>query len=373
MVSVTLVVTTTFPQYPGDPRGAFILRHWEQAAARGVSARVLVPRSAWCSGELAGPLDIVRFDYAPAQLSTLTGNFGILENIRDRPWRAALVPALVWSLRRALQRELDRGDVERVVAHMLLPGGWIVAEECARRGVPFELFAHGTDVDVLLWLPKSVRARFSAVIAHAEAVRFPSTEKLARFRRACTVPAGTPCIVEPMLHCVTPPSAPLERKGGAPAPTILYLGRLIPTKGVDDLFAAARRLRPSPRIEVAGDGPHRRRLQRLARRMGVDAVFHGFVHADAKHRLLSHADVVCVPSREAFGLSEGAPLVVAEAFAYGVPVVATSVGGIPELSASGARLLLVPPGDIAALGRALAEALGTGVMQAVPERRAGVG
>jgi glycosyltransferase involved in cell wall biosynthesis len=372
-VSATLVVTTTFPQYPGDPRGAFILRHWEQAAARGVRARVLVPRSAWCEGELAGPLDIVRFAYAPAQLSTLTGNFGILENIRDRPWRAALVPALVLALRRALVRELERGDVDRVVAHMLLPGGWVVADECSRRGVPFELYAHGTDVDVLLWLPRALRARFAERIAHADAVRFPSTEKLARFRRACAVPDTTRCIVEPMLHCVAPPAAPLDRREGAPAPTILYLGRLIPTKGVDDLFAAARRLVPRPRIEVAGDGPHRRRLQRLARRLGVDAVFHGFVHADAKHRLLSHADVVCVPSREAYGLSEGAPLVVVEAFAYGVPVVATSVGGIPELSTSGARLLLVPPGDFAALGEALAEALGIGVLQAVRERSAGVG
>ncbi len=371
-MSVTLVVTTTFPQYPGDPRGAFILRHWEQAAARGVQSRVLVPKSAWCSGELDSACEIVRFDYAPTRLATLTGNFGILENIRDRPWRAALVPALVWSLRRALVRELERGDVARVVAHMLLPGGWIVAEECSRRGVPFELFAHGTDVDVLLWLPAALRARFARIVASADAVRFPSTEKLARFRRACDVSADTRCIVEPMLHCVAPPAPPLDRPGGRRVPTILYLGRLIPTKGVDDLFAAARRLRPAPRIEVAGDGPHRRRLQRLARRMGVDAVFHGFVHADAKHRLLSHADVVCVPSREVAGLSEGAPLVVAEAFAYGVPVVASAVGGIPELVATGARLELVKPGDIAALGEALARALGGDVMHLVEPAR-GVG
>ncbi|MBC8073947.1 MAG: hypothetical protein IAG13_36850, partial [Deltaproteobacteria bacterium] len=203
-MSVTLVVTTTFPQYQGDPRGAFILRHWEQAAARGTEARVLVPTSAWCEGQLDSPLEIVRFGYAPARMSSLTGNFGILENIRDRPWRAALVPALVWSLRRALREQLDRGDVGRVVSHMLLPGGWIVAQQCSRRGVPFELFAHGTDVDVLLWMPARVRARFAAHVAHADLVRFPSTEKLAKFRRAVAFPESTRCVVEPMLHCVAP-------------------------------------------------------------------------------------------------------------------------------------------------------------------------
>jgi len=372
-VTHTLVVSTTFPQYPGDPRGEFILRHWEQAAHRGAEVRILVPRTAWCSGELPGPCEIVRFDYAPQRIATLTGNFGILENIRDRPWRAALIWPLVAGLRRALRRELDRPGVLRVVAHMLLPGGWIVAEECVERGIAFELFGHGTDVDVLLWLPARLRERFAAVVAHAEAVRFPSVEKRTRFVRvfASTHASLPPLVVEPMIHCVSTPAELPQRLPRTGPPTILYLGRLIPQKGVDDLFAAALRLRPVPQLEIAGDGPHRRRLQRLARRLGVRARFHGFVHADAKHRLLSAADVVCVPSREVAGLSEGAPLVVREAFAYGVPVVATRVGGIPELEHAEGHMELVPPRDTVALTRALAAVLGIGTDADTPRVRAG--
>ena len=359
-MSRVLVVSTTFPQYEGDPRGEFILRHWQQAARRGVHVRVLAPRTAWCRDDglqAASGLEIVRFDYAPARWSTLTGNFGILENIRARPGRAALVCPLWRGLAAALRRELDRGDVERVVAHMLLPGGWIVAEHCSRRGLPFELFGHGTDVDVLLALPRPLRRRFAAHVAAAATIRFPSAEKRARFERACPGSlAPTRLVVEPMVHCVPDPQPSPARVRDPARPSILYLGRLIPQKGVDDLFAAVASALPAARLDIAGDGPHRRRLERHARRLGLQPRFHGFVHAEAKHALLGAADVVCVPSREVAGLSEGAPLVVREAFAYGVPVVATAVGGIPELSGGG-RLELVAAGDLAALGQALVRVL----------------
>lgn len=358
-MSATLVVSTTFPQYEGDPRGEFILRHWEQAASRGTRVRVLAPRTAWCRGELAGPCELVRFAYAPRPFSTLTGNFGILENIRERPWRAALIAPLWIALARAVERELDRGDVERVVAHMLLPGGWIVADACSRRGVPFELFGHGTDVDVLLRLPAPLRRRFLARIGAAEAVRFPSAEKRERFRRAFGLRTDpTRLVVEPMVHCVAkPPAAATRSRARTGAPTILYLGRLIPQKGVDDLMVVSARMHPRPRLEIAGDGPHRRKLQRLARRLALEVRFHGFVHQPAKQALFDAADVLCVPSREVAGLSEGAPLVIREAFEHDLPVVATAVGGIPELDHPHGRLHLVVPGDPDALQRALERVL----------------
>ena len=88
--------------------------------------------------------------------------------------------------------------------------------------------------------------------------------------------------------------------------------------------------------------------------MGVEAVFHGFVSGARKREVLSSAAVMCVPSREVGRLSEGSPLVVSEATSLGIPVVATRVGGIPELAEDGALVTLVEPGDRAALRRALA-------------------
>ncbi|RMG93533.1 MAG: glycosyltransferase [Deltaproteobacteria bacterium] len=351
-----LVITSTFPQYPDDPRGAFLRAHWEAAAAAGACVRVLVPRTRWAGDAPGGRIEIRRFRYAPRRIATLTGRFGILENVREAPWRAALVPPLMAAGARAIDREIDAFAPDRVVAHMWLPFGLVAAHRARVRGLAFEVYGHGTDVDVVLALPEPIRRRMLDLLAAAEVLHLPSAEKARRVRNAAA--RDLPLRVEPMVHCVPEPpdaASPEPRSG------ILFLGRLIPQKGVDVLLEAAARLARPVRVDVAGDGPLRRRLERQARRLGVDVVFHGYVQGARKLRLLRRAAVVCVPSRPSWGrLGEGAPLVVREALAHGAKVVASDLGGIPELCSGDPRAVLVPPGDPAALARALAGQLGLG-------------
>lgn len=354
-----LVLSSTFPQFPDDPRGRFILRHWEARARGGDQVRFLVPDTAWVHGDLASDCEVVRFRYAPHDLSSLTGHFGILENIRDRPWRALLVLPFLAALRGALQAELRRFRPDRVVAHMLLPCGLVAIEAARAAGLACDLHGHGTDVDLVLKLPGALRRRVGAALLSADRLTFPSADKRARFTAALGLPGVPPnCHVETML--ATLPTDPIA----SPPPgsrDVLYLGRLIKQKGVDDLLRAAALMPERPRLEIAGDGPERPRLQALAHAHRLDARFHGFVHGAAKDALYRRAALLCVPSREIGGLSEGAPLVIAEARRYGLPVVATAVGGIPELM----RDLypdapLVRPGAPEALARALSSTLARG-------------
>lgn len=352
-----LVVSSTFPQFSGDPRGRFILRRWEARAAAGDDVRFLVPNTAWVRGTLPTACEVVRFPYAPAGLSSLTGNFGILENIRDRPWRALLVPPFFAALRRALEQELRRFRPERVVAHMLLPCGLAAALSARAAGVPCELYGHGTDVDLVLRLPGPVRRAIVQALLGAERLAFPSADKLARFAAALPRPArpGQLC-VETMVDTLAGADAPATRRPGGR--DVLFVGRLIRQKGVDDLLTAAALMPERPRLQIAGDGPERRRLQSMATSLQLDARFHGFVHEPEREALYREVSLLCVPSREVGGLSEGAPLVIAEARRHGLPVVATAVGGIPELMRDlypGAPL--VRPGAPDALAAALAAAL----------------
>lgn len=354
-----LVVTSTFPQWAGDPRGRFLLRHWEARAALGDRVRVLAPRTAWVHGALPSACEVVRFAYAPAGMSSLTGQFGILENIRDRPWRALLVPPFVAALQRALVREIERFRPDRIAAHMLVPCGLVAGLVARAAGVPCEQYGHGTDVDVLLALPGPLRRAAFAALTDAESIALPSRDKLTRVAAALG-PAAPPLRVETMAAGVTVEACPME-----PVPPdmpkgsdVLFLGRLIRQKGVDDLLTAASLMPTRPRLQIAGDGPERRRLQGKAAALGVDARFHGFVEGPQKAALYRRAALLCVPSREVGALSEGAPLVIAEAKAYGLPVVATAVGGIPELMRDlYPHADLVQPGQPAALARALGQAL----------------
>jgi glycosyltransferase involved in cell wall biosynthesis len=148
------------------------------------------------------------------------------------------------------------------------------------------------------------------------------------------------------------PDAGLSRALGLdPAvPVVGYFGRLEHGKGVDVLIDAAARLHdklPPTAFLFVGDGPLREALVARAAAAGLPACFAG--HRDDAPALLRLCAVVVLPSRqEAFGR------VLIEAMAVGVPVVASHVGGIPEVCTDGVTALLVPPEDPDALAVAIA-------------------
>ncbi len=140
-------------------------------------------------------------------------------------------------------------------------------------------------------------------------------------------------------------SAVRAELGASGRPVVLAVGRLAAQKDYDTLLAASAHLAShplQPLILVAGDGPERDRLQRVidTRRLPVRLLG----RRDDVPDLLAAADVYVLSSRW-----EGSPLVVQEAMASGLPVVATAVGGIPHMVKNGA--LLVPAGDSTAIAR----------------------
>ncbi len=140
---------------------------------------------------------------------------------------------------------------------------------------------------------------------------------------------------------------------GAPAraPLIGWIGRVSPEKGPDLLLDAMRPLGPTARGVVIGDGPLRAPLEAASRAALGDRVTWCGAVPDAG-ALVGAFDVVVLSSR-----TEGTPMVLLEAMAAGVPVAAFAVGGIPAV-VSDREAFLAPPGDAAALARAIAAALG---------------
>ena len=137
-------------------------------------------------------------------------------------------------------------------------------------------------------------------------------------------------------------------------PTITSAGRLGPEKGIDVLlraFAGVIVALPEARLRIAGDGPERAHLERLAATLGVGGAvdFLGHQGAEQLEQSFRVGWVHAVPSRspESFGLTA------AEGMMRGTAVVATRAGGLAEIVVDGETGLLVPPGDAAALRDAL--------------------
>ena len=202
------------------------------------------------------------------------------------------------------------------------------------------------------WLKRPFLGRFAALLAVSEAVR----------ARLLAGGLLAPARVITIRNGIEPPAAPADRAAirrqlgvAADAPVVGFVGRLSPDKGLPVLLEAAAALRlrrPRLQVVVIGDderGGRRGRGpgERVAEAGGDGAVrFLGY-RPDAAD-LSAGFDLQAVPS-----LAEPFGLVVLEAMARGVPLVATAAGGIPEIVRPGRDGLLVPPGDAAALAGAL--------------------
>ena len=148
-----------------------------------------------------------------------------------------------------------------------------------------------------------------------------------------------------MVHCGVDPALFPPRRHSGEGSQLLFVGRLAGVKGLPillDALAQLKQRRPDIHLSVAGDGPDRARLEAQARRLGVaeNVSFLGYRSQQQVRELLAGTDVFVMSS-----FAEGVPVVLMEAMAAHVAVVATRIAGIPELVEDGVSGFLVPPGD----------------------------
>jgi glycosyltransferase involved in cell wall biosynthesis len=148
-------------------------------------------------------------------------------------------------------------------------------------------------------------------------------------------------------------SSTVRREAPAPTARLLFAGRFAPEKGIDLILDAARLLRDQGHaihVDLVGDGALASELRGHAFvTSGSSVTFHGWVDDDIQlDKFFQQADIFVHPSR-----SEGIPKVLLKAMAYGLPIVTTTVGGIPDIVQNGLNGLLVPPNDAALIAQAI--------------------
>jgi teichuronic acid biosynthesis glycosyltransferase TuaC len=221
-------------------------------------------------------------------------------------------------------------------AHFAYPCGLAALGLAQSTAVPVVLTLHGSDVNTNPYANRWSRSRFEAAVTGASCVLAVSealAEKTLALsgRKPLVLPVGID--LRPYSHRLDKPSArrllglPLDKR------MVLFVGNLIRSKGIEELVAALAELQ-SERIlgYLIGDGP----LRAVVQQSGIARCL-GRLPNPQVAPYLAAADLFVLPS-----YSEGMPTVLVEAAAAGVPILATEVGGIPELLAE-ERGFLVPP------------------------------
>ena len=152
-----------------------------------------------------------------------------------------------------------------------------------------------------------------------------------------------------IVHCGVDPNLFEAKRHHGRGNRLLFVGRLAAAKGLTILLQAVSAL-DGITLEIAGDGPDRRMLEESAHELNISdrTKFLGYQSPEQVRDLLKRTDVFVLSS-----FAEGLPVVLMEAMAAGVPVVATHIAGIPELVEDGHNGLLVPPGSAGATAEAI--------------------
>jgi len=234
---------------------------------------------------------------------------------------------------------LEKGVMVMVAAAL---GHWVVL--CPRSGMVVDDLRNSA---VYRWFIPRVLRCADVVICQGERWR--------DFYRAAGRLDDNRLMVIPNWIRVADYATPVRRENAAAAAGVvfLFLGWLEEFKGAGDLIAAiaeaAGRLDGAV-FEICGDGSMAARLKQEVEHLGISRLvrFRGWVEGKEKQALLSVADVLVIPSRR-----EGMPNAALEAMASGIPVLATRVGGLPDLVTDGETGWLVDAADPQALAQAL--------------------
>ena len=328
-----------FPASNDDADKPFLLDHAKALVAHGVSVSVISPAvDGLPSRQIIDGVNIRRVRYGPRKMETLAATGSMYREARGV--KALLAIPMIVALCAAMWVETRKKPVI-LYGHWWIPGGLVATLVGSIKGCPSVVHLHGSDAMVTTNRFLKIIARW--VLRNAE-IRLAVSDELATWGEELS---GRKFDVLPMPLNFgrLPGPSPVPEQG-----FVLAVGRLVPEKGFDVLLKAVGLIESTsrPPVTIIGIGPERKNLASQARRLGVELDLPGAIPPREMSDWYSRCRLVSVPS-----LREGFGLVAAEAASAGRAVVASAVGGIPQVVSHGSSGMHVQPGNVEELAAAL--------------------
>lgn len=328
-----LVTASTFPRWKDDTEPRFVLDLASHMTDE-FDVTVLVPAAPGAKNrEVLEGVEVIRYHYFPVhKWETLCYPGAIVPRIKEKKIRALLVPFLLLSLYFHLWKILPEYDV--VHAHWLIPQG--IVQSFFKK--PYIVTGHGGDVVSLnKGIMRKLKVRCLKKARHVTVV-----SEYLKGRVQELVPE-----IEPEVISMGVDTRKFGRQyrvenyfGQGDKKVVLFVGRLAEKKGVAYLIEAMKQI--DALLVIVGNGPLRKTLEEQAEQVGKDRIrFLGEKTHEELKKIYASADIFVAPSVTAKdGDQEGLGLVLLEAMASGLPVVASKSGGITQIIKDGENGLL---------------------------------
>lgn len=356
-----LMLTSGYPRYKEDSASIFLRHLAENLAKRGIHVHVLAPADRRGGTCVEDKVTVHRFQYFPVAWQQLAYGSGILPNLKRKPWLWIQVPFFLLAMTYSLLHLIRKERLDLIHAHWVLPQGLLAVFAKLLYKKPVITTAHGSDAFALQGrmldkLKRLVLRRSDAWTSNTRATSEAFGQDFS-LPKPHIIPMGVD-----VRHFYRGQRTKL--RAGIPENefVILFVGRLVEEKGLDDLLKALTllpsELRCRTTLWVVGDGQDRGRLQQYAETLAMNEKvrFWGQIGNDLLPDFYAAADLLVVPSSD----TEGQGVVLTEAFAARLCVLATRVGGITEVVEDGHSGALVQPSNPQELAVAIEKLLSNG-------------
>ena len=347
-----LVIGSVYPRFHEDAEVPWLRTSIAHLKKAGVQVQVLAPAYKGLKSHEIDGTKVNRFRYAPASLEMLTHEEGAPSKMASKPWLQLLaIPYIISGFFKCLGIcRKWRPDI--IHAHWPFPHAYIALGAAKLFRIPLVLNFHGAEL-LLIRKKKWVRPLLKFAIGQAQAVFANSSFTASKIKAIRNVNVEW-----------SPYGTTLEKGAGNTEPhavngkfRILFVGRHIERKGICYLIEAAKHLpRDQFEIRIVGVGDLTEELKKQAAvtaPKSAEIIFTGKLSPEALAGEYRTANVFTLPAIvDSKGDTEGLGVVLIEAMELGLPVVASNVGGIPDVVVDGVSGILVPEKDPEALANA---------------------
>ena len=364
-----LISTSTFPKSRDDAVSARFVFDLAKALCRFYDVHVLVPHSAGLLRyeELEG-LKIHRFVYfLPSRFQILGSGKGMLSDMRDKFLAYLQIPVFLMSQCLATINIVIRNKIDIVNTHWIVPQGFICALIGTILRFNHALTVHAADIFMLKrygflgrHICRFILNRTDVMLPVSNFIKEQVEEVSRKDTTSCIIPMG----VDTDRFKYTGEKGDLKTRFKLNnAFTFLFVGKFSEKKGIEFLIKASARLQKKGfdfNLILVGGGPLYDCMTALVETCGIsDHVrFLGWINNELLPGIYSLSDVIVVPSVfDRRGETEGMPVVIQEAMACGIPVLASEISGIPDIVEDGENGWLVKPADDVLLAEKMEEIL----------------